>query len=30
MPFVQESEGRPACLEPAQQVGDLYKMKPER
>lgn len=30
VPFVQESEGRTACLEPGQQVGELYKMKPER
>lgn len=30
MPFVRESEGRSACLEPGKQVGELYKMKLER
>lgn len=29
MLFVQESQGRPACLELLKQVGELSKMKPE-
>lgn len=30
VPFVQEPEGRPTCLDLGKQVVKLYMMKPER